>query len=109
MSNLGELLQVTHAEKMKILEHYNLTEEQMIDNVRIIKEWLEKNAHLPKENGEFVATIFITAMNPLCLYNLFSLHWNGNKIIRCPFFSFTLDKRWRYFNGTPLFSTIYFN
>lgn len=104
MSNsISELLQVTHDEKMKILEHYNLTEEQMIENVKIIKDWLDKNAHLPKENGEFVVTFFIAAMNPFVVTIYF--HYIGMEIKEnCLFFSFTIDKRWWCFNLHLFFS-----
>lgn len=102
MSNsISELLQVTHDEKMKILEHYNLTEEQMIENVKIIKDWLDKNAHLPKENGEFVVTFFIAAMNPFVVTIYF--HYIGMEIKENCLFSLSL-----LINGGGVLISIYF-
>ncbi|XP_050302174.1 uncharacterized protein LOC126740269 [Anthonomus grandis grandis] len=50
MSKLSKLLQVTEEEKKKILQHYDLSEEDFDERVNMLKEWTNKCEHLPKED-----------------------------------------------------------
>ncbi|XP_060532801.1 uncharacterized protein LOC132705874 [Cylas formicarius] len=52
MSKLSKLLQVTDAEKRAVLEEFDTTDEQFEENVKLMREWLEKSEHLPKENND---------------------------------------------------------
>jgi hypothetical protein len=42
-----DMLMVTAEEKKKVREYYNLSEDQIKEDVERIKTWKEKQAHLP--------------------------------------------------------------
>lgn len=53
MSRIKELLIVTEEDVKKVLKYYNKTEDEMKQDVNILKEWLRQEAHLPKDEGMF--------------------------------------------------------
>lgn len=82
-----DFIQVSENEKQKVREYYNKTESQIKEDVRIIKEWIAKEPHLPQDmSGE---TIKITSLFKKSIailqINVFTLIWKCFKELRAPY------------------------
>lgn len=58
MSQIGELIRVPDSVRQLIREKLNVDQEEIDENIKVLREWMEKTPHLPYEKCEFFFIIW---------------------------------------------------